>query len=495
MSNLTAVCLALASTLIVDAKSPTTPFPHFWEHMFGSGRAVLSLREGYRSDLRALKRIADARYVRFHGIFHDELGLYDEDSQGNPVYNFTYVDQIYDGLLANGVRPFVELSFMPAKLSASPPVVHSFWYKPVVSQPKDYQKWADLNATFVRHLIARYGIDEVSQWYFEVWNEPNIDFWAGDPKQETYFKLYDSAAKAIKYIDPRIRVGGPASAQAAWIGDLIEHCTKNSVPLDFVSTHVYGNDSGPNVLNTNDPVPRADMVAWAVRKVYDEVKHSSRPNIPIIWSEYNASYMNEVNITDSAFMGPWLAQNISRCDGLTTEMSLWTFSDVFEEQGVAKRPFYGGYGLIASGGIPKAAYNAVAMLHGLGRERIKTDPQSAIATRRADGSLAIILWNYVEPGTTGATKKIKLELKNISAPSGTIQILDDTHGSALTAYREMGSPAFPSKEETQRLIIASKSPAKQPLKFDATINGTTVTLPPNSLALIEIAQHAEHGRR
>src|SRR5260370_37973525 len=101
---------------VIDANAPSHPFPHFWEIMFGSGRAVLSLRESYRDDLRAVKQITCFKYVRFHGIFHDEVGFYDEDSQGRPVYNFSYVDQIYDGLLANGVRPFVELSFMPNQL-------------------------------------------------------------------------------------------------------------------------------------------------------------------------------------------------------------------------------------------------------------------------------------------------------------------------------------------------------------------------------------------
>ena len=169
--------------ITIDVNAPGTPFPHYWEQMFGSGRAILSLRESYRDDLRLLKAATGVEYIRFHAIFDDEVGVYDEDADGNPVYNFSYVDQIYDGLLQNGVRPFVELSFMPAKLSAQPPVVQSFWYKPIVSPPKDWTKWDDLISHFAQHLIDRYGIEEVSQWYFEVWNEPNLDFWAGDPKE------------------------------------------------------------------------------------------------------------------------------------------------------------------------------------------------------------------------------------------------------------------------------------------------------------------------
>jgi len=203
-------------TIAIDLQAPAHPFPHYWERIFGSGRAILSLRESYRRDLRQVKQATNFDYIRFHAIFHDEVGVYDEDAQGRPVYNFSYVDQIYDGLLANGVRPFVELSFMPQKLAVRP-APHPFWYHPNVAPPKDWNRWGDLVEAFVRHLVDRYGIDEVAQWYFEVWNEPNIDFWAGEPKESTYYQLYDASARAVKLVSPRLRVGGPATAQAAWV--------------------------------------------------------------------------------------------------------------------------------------------------------------------------------------------------------------------------------------------------------------------------------------
>jgi xylan 1,4-beta-xylosidase len=145
-------------TLLVDAAGPTRPFPHYWERMFGSGRAVLSLRDSYREDLRSLRSVTEVSYVRFHGILNDEVGVYTEGPKGEAVYNFSYVDQIYDGLLANGVRPIVELSFMPSRLAASD-TRHSFWYRPVVSPPKDYGRWDALIAAFAAHLVQRYGIE------------------------------------------------------------------------------------------------------------------------------------------------------------------------------------------------------------------------------------------------------------------------------------------------------------------------------------------------
>src|SRR5437868_3128197 len=262
-----------APVIRIDAQTRGTPFPHFWEKSFGSGRAILALRDAYRTDLRLVKHATDFQYVRFHGIFDDEVGVYDEDEKGNPVFNFTYVDQIYDGLLAAGVRPIVELSFMPKKLAASP-VLHPFWYKPSPSAPRDWKRWEQLVSAFTRHLVERYGINEVARWYFEVWNEPNIDFWAGEPKQETYWQLYDHTARAIKKVNTRLRVGGPTTAQAAWVDVFIEHCAGNNVPLDFVSTHVYGNDRSQDVFGTNENIPRDKMVCRAVNKVHEQIKTS-----------------------------------------------------------------------------------------------------------------------------------------------------------------------------------------------------------------------------
>src|SRR5438552_5801745 len=400
-----------SSAITIDPSALSHAFPHFWEQMFGSGRAVLSLRESYRQDLREVKKITGFEYVRFHAIFHDEVGLYDEDQQGQPVYNFSYVDQIYDGLLANGVRPFVELSFTPKKL-ASKELLHAFWYKPNVAPPKDWNRWDELIKQFTQHLVDRYGIDEVSKWYFEVWNEPNIDFWAGDPKQETYWQLYDHTARAVKGVNGRLRIGGPATAQAAWADVFLRHCSENHVPVDFVSTHVYGNDKSQDVFGTSEDISRNQMVCRAVKKVHDQIKASSQPSLPLIWSEFNASYMNEPAVTDASYMGPWMADTIRQCDGLVDVMSYWSFSDVFEEQGVVKTPFYGGYGLIAADGIPKPAFNAFKLLHQLGDQRIELDSDSALLTRRKDGSLVLALWNYAPPEQPGAPKTVVLHFKD-----------------------------------------------------------------------------------
>jgi xylan 1,4-beta-xylosidase len=473
-----------AETVQVDLRAKGQPFPHFWEQMFGSGRAALALRESYRNDLREVKSVTDFKYVRFHAIFHDEVGVYDEDASGKPTYNFSYVDQIYDGLLKDGVRPFVELSFMPKKLAAANDL-HPFWYKPNVSPPKDYTRWSELIDQFAKHLIARYGMEEVSQWYFEVWNEPNLDFWAGSPKEQTYYQLYDTTVRALKNVSPRLRVGGPATAQAAWADRFIQHTTENNVPVDFVSSHVYGNDSAKDVFGTDQKIPRTQMVCRAVRKVHDQIQASSRPKLPLIWTEYNASYMNESDVTDSIYMGPWMADTIRQCDGLTDMMSYWTFSDVFEEQGVVKRPFYGGYGLIAEDGLSKPAFNAFKILHHLGDVRIPASADDILVTRRKDGSFVIAVWNLPAPDASGEPKDVNLQFDSLTGRHrATIYRLDADHGSLTNAYVAMGSPVYPTPAQIQTLKAAAQLPAPE----STTVHNGSLALhlAPKALLVIEI---------
>jgi xylan 1,4-beta-xylosidase len=500
----------------VDVHAQTTPFPHFWEQTFGSGRAILALRDSYRKDLHSVKQITGFQTVRFHGIFDDEVGLYDPDrkpvqfaqmknaaaapSDNAGIYNFSYVDQIYDGLLEQGVQPFVELSFMPKKLASDPDSIHPFWYHPNVTPPRDYAEWDAMITAFVQHLVDRYGLHEVSHWDFEVWNEPNIDFWRGKPAQASYFELYDHTALAIKKVSQRLRVGGPSTAQAAWVGDFLRHCKEKNIPVDFASSHVYANDTAKDVFHTDEIIPRDKMVCRSVRKVHDEIAASPLPSTPLIFSEYNASYANEPNVTDTVYMGPWLATTISQCDGLTQAMSYWSFSDVFEEQGVVRTPFYGGFGLLAADSIPKPAFNAFAMLHKLGDRRLALTSDSALATRNSDGSLVLALWNYAPPDGTGASytappatrgpsKSFTLKLAGV-APNAqaTILRLDEDHGNVIKTFDTMSRPAFPSREQIVKLREAGRAAPAEHISLKG--GSLTIQIPPQGLVLVTIGSKA-----
>lgn len=474
--------------ITIDARRAVTPFPHFWDEMFGSCHAPVTLCEDWRNDLRTLKGIVDVKYVRFHGIFDRSVGIYDrKDQDGNLILNFTRVDLIYDGLLKNGVRPFVELGFMPDELSKAP-VLHPFWYHPNVAPPNDPGEWYQLVYRFAGHLVERYGLDEVSEWYFEVWNEPNIDFWAGEPKESTYYELYDLAARALKAVSPALRVGGPATAQAAWVDRFIEHCVRQDVPVDFVSTHVYPNDTALNVFGRDEAIPQAEMVARAVQKVYDQVKASGRPDLPIIWTEYNAGFAG-VQL-DSPYVGAWLANNIRLCSGgLVTAMAYWTFTDaLFEEGGVFRSPFCGGLGLIATGGIPKAAFNAFRLLRLLGDEQLPVEHASALATLRSqDRAVVVALWNYVPPGETGSVSEMEVRLDGSARITcAKVHLLDDDHGSPLKAWEAMGSPAFPTRQQQEALRCSSEETLADGIRLETDRPcDVSVSLKPNALAVVE----------
>lgn len=471
----------------IDAGASGHPLPHFWEETFGSGRAILSLRDNYRRDLKDVHDDVGMRYVRFHAILHDEVGVYDEDDAGKPVYNFTYVDQIYDGLLARGVRPFVEISFMPYKLASDPKAIHPFWYKQNVSPPKDYAKWDALMHAFAQHLVDRYGIDEVAQWYFEVWNEPNIDFWAGVPKQATYFELYDHTARDLKAVSPRLRVGGPATSSAHWIPEFLKHVNEQHVPVDFISSHGYADDTVEDLFGTHEAIPMRDRVCRAIGKVHGQIAASASPQLPLMWTEWNVPSYGDLGARDNWYVGPALARDISQCDGLVEMMSFWTFDDVFEEGGVKQKPFDNGFGLIAPGMIKKPSFYDFALLHKLGEERIVNSADDVLVTRRKDGTLVIAAWNLVDMDKVAEAKPTTLRLKFAGvAPNApaSIERVDETHGNPLRAYVAMGSPTYPTREQVEEMNRAS---ALTPPQNSELKNGQLeLQLPVNGLAVIEI---------
>ena len=221
-------------------------------------------------------------------------------------------------------------------------------------------------------------------------------------------------------------------------------------------------------------------MARAAKKVFDQVKASAAPDTPIIWSEYNATYMNQTEVTDSAFMGPWLANNIRESDGLTTMMSYWCLSDVFEEQGIVKTPFYGGYGLVAERHLPKSAFWAFDLLHELGDQRLSINSENALATKRKDGTLVIALWNYAEPGQSVPDKSFRLAVK-AKASTYRLRFIDPTHGSGLKAWKDIGSPISPTPLQAQMIQkgAAPDPPQDHPIADPITLVG-------QGLAVVEL---------
>ena len=358
----------------------------------GAGRAREALHMSFQEQLKELQDACHFRYMRFHGIFLDDMDVYREDNKGNPIFNWQYVDEIYDRLLAEGIRPFVELSFTPWAMASGKQEL--CWWKGNVTLPESYEKWYCLVKNFVVHLTERYGEDEIKKWLFEIWNEPNHpSFFAGT--QEDYFQLYEYSVKAVREVSEEYQVGGPATAGSVWIQELIDYCTEKNLPLDFVTSHDYGCQSGFDEFGERmqkmDEDP--DYIVKRVRKVHEIVRNSSRPELPIYYTEWSSSYSSRDNVHDSYIQAPYILYNLKRLEGYADAMSYWTFTDVFEEAGPAPAPFHGGFGLLNEQGIKKPAFFAYEYLGRLGDIELENDDSDSYIC--CDGrNIQVLFWNY-----------------------------------------------------------------------------------------------------
>jgi len=370
----------------------------FFKEVVGAGRAAEGLRADWQRDLALVHRECGFKYIRFHGLLQDEMGVYSEDKQGNPIYNFQYVDALYDAVLEIGMKPFVELGFMPSALASGSKSI--FWWKGNVTPPKDYAKWEQLIRALVEHWTARYGIAEVRQWYFEVWNEPNLDiFWSGN--QADYFKLYQVTSRALKSVSADYRVGGPATAGHGWITEMINWTSRNLTPLDFVSTHDYGvNGIGVDADGVQqlslDPNP--DAIIGPVRNVRAQIKSSPMPLLPLHYTEWSTSYSPRDPVHDSYISAAYILSKLKGVEGYADSMSYWTFTDIFEENGPAPSPFHGGFGLLNFQGLRKPSFYAYQFLNRLGDEELVSSDVDSWVCRNQRG-VQVLFWNFTSPRT------------------------------------------------------------------------------------------------
>ncbi len=350
-----------------------------WKNCITVGRAYDLVRDDLLRHLAYLQEEIGYRYCRFHALFHDDMAVVKRDPDGRLRFHWHHVDKVFDSLLDLGLRPFVEINPMPAVLASG--TQRMFHYRMNVTPPADYGEWAQLIRAFISRCIERYGSSEVRQWYFEVWNEPNLPgFWSGT--KEEYFKLYDSTVREIKAADPACRVGGPATARGEWIEEIIDHCIQNDVPLDFVSTHIYPMDE-PLIYGSvaESPYPRGGFFAAKIREVYEIVQKSPMPQLEIHWTEWNAQHAateKEVTFSDNRYMdslyaAAFIAWNMIELDRFCDSLAYWAASDIFEEHPIPAAPFSCSYGLVSIHGIPKASCNAFRLLSLLDGETLAVD--------------------------------------------------------------------------------------------------------------------------
>ena len=443
-----------ARRIVVNIDNTTGPIDRFFDFSVGSDYPGTLIRDDSQAQLKLAVDELGFRYLRFHAIFHDVLGTV-RSQNGKTVYDWSKIDKLYDGLLARRIKPFVELGFTPKALATSQNSI--FYWNGNTSHPQ-LAGWQELIAAFVRHLEDRYGRDEVRTWFFEVWNEPNLSgFWEGGD-QKAYFELYDTTAKTIKAVDPALRVGGPATAGAAWVPEFLAHAKQSGAPIDFVSTHTYGVDGGFLDENGQSDVKLSaspDAIVGDVRRVRHEIAASPFPDLPLYFTEWSTSYTPRDPVHDSYISAPYILSKLKACEGLVQGMSYWTYTDLFEEPGPPTAPFQGGFGLLNPEGIRKPAFFAYKYLHALQGNAIASgDPQAMLAA--ADGNLTAVIWDFEQPAQNASNRPFYTRIvpAHPAAPAefrvthlvpGTAYRLEvhrtGFHANdAYSAYLEMGAP-------------------------------------------------------
>ncbi|MED3648072.1 xylan 1,4-beta-xylosidase [Halalkalibacterium halodurans] len=468
-------------------------FPKKWKYCIGTGRLGLALQKEYVDHLARLQKELNFQYIRGHGLLHDDIGIYRErkraDGTVEPFYNFTYIDRIFDTFLELNIRPFVEIGFMPKLLASGEQTI--FDWQGNVTPPKDYDQWKQLIQAVISHFIDRYGVEEVTKWPFEIWNEPNlINFWQHADKKE-YFKLYKITARAIKEVHPYIQVGGPAICGGSdeWITDFLQFCHKEEVPVDFVSRHAY-TSAKPHKVTPDyyyQELYENTHMLDELKSVKELIQQSPFPNLPFHITEYNTSYSPINPVHDTVLNAAYLARILSEAGDIVDSFSYWTFSDVFEEAGVPTAPFHGGFGLIALHGIAKPTYHLFSFFNQLGEQLLYRDSQMVV-TKKQDGSIQLVVWNLIMEKGEGLEQTVQIELPTQSdAVFIKRKTIDETNGNPWRVWKEMWRPRFPKKNEIDTLQEVA-----QPLIRTERRDGLSrtlkleLTLSKNEVSLVEV---------
>ena len=452
----------------IDFNKTAGTFNAMFKECIGAGRANEGLRADWQQQLAYVKRECGFKYIRMHGLLTDDMAVYKEDKHGVPEYNYMYVDVLFDFLHSIGIKPFVELGFMPSQLASGNKTI--FWWRGNVTPPKDYEKWGALIRNLTQHFTERYGAEEVKTWYFEVWNEPNLDgFWAGT--QEEYFKLYSYSAKAIKSVNPAYRVGGPGTAGAAWETEMIDYCTKNSVPIDFISTHAYGVKQGflDEFGNSGTVLDKNTMsVSGDVLQSRKEITNSSKPGLELHYTEWSASYTPADPIHDSYHEAAYVLQKLKQVGNAANSMSYWVFTDIFEEAGPRFTPFHGGFGMLNTQGINKPVFYAYQYMNRLGNIELANTDSCSWVCRGTTGNIQALIWDftnthpgdsvnnqvyYVRDLPSKSKGKLKVNVANLPAGNYALEVYKVGYRSndAYTTYLTMGKPAQLTRQQVEQL--------------------------------------------
>ena len=499
---------------MINIKENGKPLMHFWSKCVGAGRANEGLRAAWQEHLKTVVDECGFEYVRFHGLFHDDMCVY-RIIDGEEVFNFQYIDDLFDAMLKIGIRPVVELAFMPSDMTDETRTL--FWWKANVNPPSDWNKWGELVSKAVSHFAERYGVDEVKKWYFEVWNEPNLHnaFWTGGKAK--YFKMYKVTSKAVKSVDPEFKVGGPATSNyvpddrfagdtddtskhmthklkniddadwhPVWIEEFMDFCEKNDLPVDFISEHPYPTDFALDGHGeTTGRSRKADSIRDDLKLIREIVNNSPYKNAEILMTEWSSSPSPRDNSHDYAPAAAYIVKSNIESRGYVDALAYWTFTDIFEEGGAGNTAFHGGFGMINYQGIKKPAYYAYKFLNELGDTEVAVGENYIVTKDSLRGKAAILAWNYdSDTMKTALTMTNSFEdteavvkegkKKHTSFEVGgfdpevcfSVETVNDKHGCAMGLYKKLGYPSSLSPRKIRLLKNRAESIKTDVIKAD-----------------------------
>lgn len=504
----------------IDLTQKGREFPHYWEMCVGSCHAATLLREDVREQIRKGHAECGFRYIRFHGLLDDDMSVaVREMFWGDVKYHFYNIDSIFDFLLETGMKPFIELGFMPTPLASG--TATCMHYKGNITLPKRYEDWADLITNLAKHLIERYGEKEVESWYFEVWNEPNLNvFFEGS--REDYFQLYRSTVTALKAVDSKLRVGGPATSSNAWIPQFISYCEGNDLPIDFITTHHYPSDDlfadfggtkDDNAMASFRMPTREDlektMTADEIRQMITNM--SNRPvtnnpknilrmmaekakkeagNYPLIYTEWNGG-----EEYDTSYQAAAVAQILADNEGLVEGYSYWTLSDIFEEMGLHATPFMNTFGMMTKHSIRKPVYRVFETLHMAGDYRLdvagnedKANNAEVLALSNGEKVL-VMVYNHDIVRRTVKTEEVSIRLKG-SIKEIKKSVIDDSHCNPRQAWIDMGSPEYLNDDQVAQLNQAAELCYEDLTINDLEMNELLFTAEPESVTIFWITLYS-----
>jgi xylan 1,4-beta-xylosidase len=500
-------------TITIDASKQTAGNPRFWAAAVGTGTASLTLRPDLQTHYKLVNRELGIMRVRGHGVLNDDMGIY----KGPGSYDWTNFDTYLDAIVSAGMRPLIELDFMPTALALTGSS-RDF--------PKDINTYKQFIQAVVQHCVDRYGAADVGQWYWEVWNEPDYPgFWNGmsaseavGAKMTDYYALYDAAVAAATAVLPNILIGGPVTTEPSKIGAFLQHCKSANSRVTFVSSHAYpgGNGSTPaNATNlTNDNNTRVGQITSG---------GFTAATIKSFNTEWNSAYSGQGGnpgpsneSMDSHVNAPFILKSVKllsdKNNGDTPPLdvfSYWVASDIFDEssgpsgsyilgQG-GNLPFGKVFGLMTFQGVRKAAFNAFKMLNYLGPVRLMSgggtggDGVDGLATMSANSDeLQVIVYDYFATTTAAGTDNVTVTVNNLPAPLAGKELfvthfrIDSSHSNPYGIWLSQGSPTSPTEAQWQAMKQAQHLALLQPVSKSTVTTSytTTFALPQQAASLV-----------